>query len=246
MAPSAPLPIGGYDCEFVDSLPDSLTCPVCLLPFRDPHLLSCCGANICETCIGRVKAADRPCPLCKQPFVSLLDKGFRRKVLDLKVRCSRKKGGCKWEGELRHLENHEREGCGWAFFQCRYCGGRVLRRQLVVHEHEECPQRPMDVKLKIFVRKMEVELTSEKEHYKREISGVREEMEQQKKEYEAKMKQLEQSLQRKLRADTEQQLVKLRKEVEEEVIPQCTLMILNETRGEPHKCCSEMVDKNNK
>ena len=80
----APLPVAGYENEFVDSIPDTLSCPVCLLPFRDPHLVSCCGAKFCESCIGR---AGQPCPLCKQEFTSLLDRSFQRKVLDLNVRC---------------------------------------------------------------------------------------------------------------------------------------------------------------
>ena len=192
---SAPLSTGGYECDLVNSLPDSLSCAVCLLPFRDPHLLSCCGAKYCESCIGRVEAAGQPCPLCKQPFVSLLDKNDQRKVLNLKVRCSRKKDGCEWEGELRHLEKHEREECGWALVQCRYhCGGRIPRRQLAEHEHEECPQRPLEVKLETFMRKMEAKLTFEKECHEREMAAVREEMEQQKREHETKIEQLEQSL----------------------------------------------------
>ena len=37
----APLPpAGGYECDFVDPVPDSLSCAVCLLPFRDPHLVT--------------------------------------------------------------------------------------------------------------------------------------------------------------------------------------------------------------
>ena len=47
-----PLPaIGGYDCEFVDSPPEAWECPVCLSTLRDPHLLSCCGVKICQSCI---------------------------------------------------------------------------------------------------------------------------------------------------------------------------------------------------
>ena len=39
----------GYDRGlFVDEPPLSLQCPACNLTLRDPHLLSCCGAHICE------------------------------------------------------------------------------------------------------------------------------------------------------------------------------------------------------
>ncbi len=42
-------PAGGYeDSVFVEVPPDSLACPVCLLVLKEPHLLSCCGAHICE------------------------------------------------------------------------------------------------------------------------------------------------------------------------------------------------------
>lgn len=39
----------GYDRSlFVEDPPLSMKCPVCKLILRDPHLLSCCGAHICE------------------------------------------------------------------------------------------------------------------------------------------------------------------------------------------------------
>ena len=80
MADQQNLSVAGYENEFVDSIPDTLSCPVCLLPFRDPHLVSCCGAKFCEPCISRVKTAGQPCPVCKQEFISLLDRGDQRKV----------------------------------------------------------------------------------------------------------------------------------------------------------------------
>ena len=51
----SPLPLGGHDCEFVDSPPESWECPVCLLVLREPHLLSCCGVKICQSCISGVR-----------------------------------------------------------------------------------------------------------------------------------------------------------------------------------------------
>ena len=182
----APLPVGGYECEFVDSIPDSLSCPICFLPFRDPHLLDCCGAKYCEVCIGRVKAAGQPCPLSKQQFNTMLDKNDQRKVLVLKVRCSRKKDGCEWEGELRHLDHHEREKCVWGLVECRYhCGERVPRRQLAEHEQDVCSQRPVDVKLESFTRKMPEErhmreMAAMREDHMREMSVVKEELNKEK------------------------------------------------------------------
>ena len=175
----APLPVGGYECEFVDSIPESLSCPVCLLPFRDPHLLDCCGAKYCSPCIDRVKASGQACPLCKQQFNTMLDKKKQRKVLGLKVRCSRKKDGCEWEGELRHLDYHEREECVWGLVECRYhCGERLPRRQLAEHEQDVCSQRPVDVKLESFMRKMEErhtrEMATAREDHTKDMASMRE------------------------------------------------------------------------
>ena len=165
----APLPTGGFECNFIEAVPDSLSCPVCLLPFRDPHLLDCCGAKYCAVCIGRVKTAGQPCPLCKQQFTTMLDKSYQRKVLSLMVRCSRKKDGCDWEGELRHLEHHQMEECGWALVKCRYeCGVCVPRPQLVEHELHLCPKQ---VNLKV----LESAMTKMEERHKKEMEAVKEE-----------------------------------------------------------------------
>ena len=170
----APLPVAGYESEFVDSIPDTLSCPVCLLPFRDPHLVSCCGAKFCEPCIGRVKAAGQPCPLCKQEFNSMLDRSFQRKVLELKVRCSKTNDGCQWVGELRHVVPHEREECGWAVVECSYqCGAHLPRRLMDEHQRDECPQRPVDMKLESFMKRMEIKLMSERERHEREIREMK-------------------------------------------------------------------------
>ena len=152
----APLVTGGYDCDFVDPPPDSLQCPVCLLPFRDPHLLSCCGHKGCASCIGRIKAASHLCPICQQPFETMLDKQYLRKVLDLRVFCSKKGEGCCWQGELRDLETHSRRGCNHVQEDCRYgCGGRYQRRLLRDHEMDECPQRPPEIVTQSLIRKLD-------------------------------------------------------------------------------------------
>ena len=123
---------GGYDLDFVDPPPESLQCPVCLLPFRDPTLLSCCGHKGCASCIGRIKASGRPCPICQQTFeVQQLDKEHQREVLDLRVFCFNKGEGCRWEGALRDFETH--------LFQ-------------------ECKQRPPEVLSLNLIRKMAIRI----------------------------------------------------------------------------------------
>ena len=199
----SPLPTGGYECEFVEAVSDSLFCPVCLLPFRDPHLLDCCGAKYCAMCIGRVKAAGQPCPLCKEQFTTMLDKSYRRKVLSLMVRCSRKKDGCDWEGELRHLEHHQMEECGWVLVKCCYeCGVCVPRPQLVEHELHLCPKRPVDVKLESAMTKME-------ERHKREMDTVKEE-------FRSKMVAVKDNLQREIERKN-QEIATLKEEFSREM-----------------------------
>ena len=202
-----PLPVvsnsGGYQAEFVDSIPDTLSCSICFLPLRDPHLVSCCGAKFCEPCIGRVKAAGQPCPLCKQEFVSLLDRSFQRKVLELNVCCPGKKDGCQWVGELRHVVTHERDECGWAVVGCSYqCGAHLPRRLMAEHEHDMCPQRPMDVKLESLtkkmeerhereIKKMETILKTERERHEKEMKKMETRLMTEREQHEREMKKLE-------------------------------------------------------
>ena len=207
------LPVAGYENEFVDSIPDTLSCPVCLLPFRDPHLVSCCGAKFCEPCIGRVKAAGQPCPLCKQEFNTMLDRSFQRKVLELKVRCSKKNDGCQWAGELRHVVPHEREECGRAMVECSYqCGAHLPRRLMAGHEHDMCPRRPMDVKLECFMRLMETKLTTERERHERELSAVKEELRRERDAHTIEIAELKQLLEGKMteqKKETERKMAEL-------------------------------------
>ena len=169
---------GGYECDFVDSVPESLSCVVCLLPFRDPHLVSCCGAKFCAPCINQlIKAAGQPCPACGiQEFTTLLDRGYQRKVLNLKVFCSRKNNDCRWVGELHDLDRHEKEECEWAEVECSYqCGAHLPRILMAEHERDLCPQRPINVKLECFMKSIEKKLSSERKRHEREMATVREE-----------------------------------------------------------------------
>ena len=135
--------IGGYDYDFVEEPPDALVCPVCLLPCREPHLISCCGKKVCHSCISRVQQVDQPCPLCRTPeFATMIDREVERQVLSLKVYCNSKQHGCTWIGELRQLEKHL-IGCSYTNVSCKYeCDFRCPRQQMFIHERDECEQRP--------------------------------------------------------------------------------------------------------
>ena len=191
---------GGYDCEFIDSIPDSLFCSVCLLAFRNPHLLDCCGIKLCESCVTRIEAAGQPCPHCRSDkYKHIADPSIRRQVLGKQVYCERRNDGCEWIGELRHLEEHNMKECGWAVVQCRYhCTGHILRHQLAQHELEECPQRPLEVRIESYMHKME-------ERHKKELIAVRDE-------YATKIEQLERKItdqQTEHNSKTANQLIKI-------------------------------------
>ena len=138
---------------FVNKLPEQveIECPVCLNILANPHLVSCCGHNFCESCIERVKASNGACPMCKErEFQAMVNKGHLRIINGLQVYCTNRSRGCQWKGELKNLSIHlnkgEREGeCQHEEVMCRHkCGGIGQRRHLKHHEDNECLQRPFE------------------------------------------------------------------------------------------------------
>ena len=138
--------------SFIKGLPEhvEIKCPVCLNIMTDPYLVSCCGHNFCGSCIGRVKASNESCPMCKEKeYIVVVNKGLLRIINGLEVYCSNKKDGCQWKGELKnmstHLKKRKRKGeCQYEEVKCqnRKCRERKQRRYLKDHENDECPQRP--------------------------------------------------------------------------------------------------------
>ena len=146
----------GYDCIFVDELPDHLPaeCPICLCVFDNPQLVDCiCGSHFCQSCINPIKAEKKPCPLCKGSFAtSILDRHLQRTINSLQVYCSLKEAGCEWVGELKDLSQHlnvsfsddyKSLGCPFVQLECSHCKQRYQRRLLLDHESSECSKRPV-------------------------------------------------------------------------------------------------------
>ena len=169
---------GGYDHDFVTAPPKSLECPVCLLTFRDPHVISCCGNEFCQLCIERVQREGKACPLCNEPnFTTLLHKKLVREVNALVVRCTQKEMGCEWEGELGQVEQHlspgaglsSSSGCDYVIVECSFqCGAHLQRRIVGEHEMESCPKRPIEMQVASLMRKFEV-ITTENKMLKQEL-----------------------------------------------------------------------------
>ena len=145
---------GGFDCEFEEKPSKGVQseCPVCLLILREPYQVTCCGYGFCRVCIERVRADNRSCPCCNaRDFDSFEDKRLKRSLYDFKVRCTNKKQGCQWVGELGELENHlnyepsqdkQLEGCQFTQVQCLHCSKHILRSSVEIHQNDHCLKRP--------------------------------------------------------------------------------------------------------
>ncbi len=147
----------GFDCEFVKPPPSEYVqseCPVCLQIIREPHQVTCCGKKFCKACIEHIKAIKKPCPTCKEKISSFADKGLKRSLYSLKVRCSHQKDGCEWTEELRQLDEHlntdpqpekQLDGCQFVKINCIHnCGDQLQRRNIQNHQISNCLKRPFD------------------------------------------------------------------------------------------------------
>ena len=122
-------PAGGYDYDFISSIPEELRCSICLQVLRDPNLTSCCGNRYCNGCINRVLQKAMPCPLCqRRDFSLMLDKMFVRKVNSLRVKCPNVHLGCEWCGDLGKVKEHQ-QSCNAVTVPCKFhsmgCGATV-------------------------------------------------------------------------------------------------------------------------
>ena len=173
-------------------------------------------------------------------------------VLNLNVRCSNQKDGCQWVGELRHAVSHEREECGWAVVECSYqCGAHLPRRLMEKHEHDVCPQRPMDVKLETFMKKMEERHQREKKEMDSKMAEQKKEMRrkmaEQKKEMESKMANQKKEMERNMAEQKKEILSKMveRKEMVSKMAEQKreTLNKMVEHTKEMKKIESKMTEQ---
>ena len=150
----------GHECIFVEEIPDHLPteCSICLCVLQDPQLVDCsCGAHFCKSCIDPVKAAKKPCPLCKGPFGTVvLDRHLQRTINSLRIYCPFQSDGCDWKGELKSISEHlnaspsddnKHVGCLYVSRQCTHCKGMFQRRFVVEHEKNQCPKRQVSCEI---------------------------------------------------------------------------------------------------
>ena len=159
---------GGYEYDFVDKIPDRLTCQICAKPFRDPHLVVCCGKHYCGSCLTtsfhKKSASNRKrCPHCRakgDKFRYVDHKGLKSEVSELNIYCPKRDTGCNWVGQLGHLDAHQtsaENGCDYERIPCpNRCedtiniGGimfpllgnkHIYRKDLTRHLTTECVNR---------------------------------------------------------------------------------------------------------
>ena len=135
--------------NFVEKPSEEFFCPVTYEVLLDPvQANSCCGNHLSRSVADRLQAEGKPCLMCKAtPLKTVKDTFFKRKVRQLKVRCSNKSAGCEWVRELGELDNHLKPGsvegpCHFVDVECPLqCGRRVKRSNFNHHKLNECRKR---------------------------------------------------------------------------------------------------------
>ena len=147
-----------YNIESVDPPPYDCNYLICLKIVKDKVCFQtkCCGNHICSDCTTRLKNMETSCAVCRSgSFDVNEDQFFTRHILSLKVRCYYSNVGCKWTGELRQLDEHEKK-CTRKLVDCQYCNenyhrGDINEHLLTCHKANAivtCPNRCSNPKQK--------------------------------------------------------------------------------------------------
>ena len=136
----------GYQCEFIDSVPEDFYCKQCSLVARKLTITSCCGESYCKVCIHSTQQDNKPCPGCGMVnFETLQHIKYQKKILTFQVSCSQKKRGCGWCGPLKHLDAHldpDTGDCEYTDIDCPLkCDKKINKTKINEHITEECVKR---------------------------------------------------------------------------------------------------------
>ena len=132
----------GYECKFMDSVPEDFYCKQCSLVARRLTITSCCGESYCNACIQQ----DRPCPGCEaRDFQTQQQMKHQKKILTFRVCCSMKARGCGWCGLLEHLDAHldpNTGDCEYTDIDCPLnCHSKINKKNISDHLAKECVKR---------------------------------------------------------------------------------------------------------
>ena len=136
----------GYECEFVDQVPEEYFCKQCKHVAREPQIASCCIEVFCKACLQAVIHDKKPCPSCQKNDISFFfHNKFHPKILALKVYCSLNNRGCEWTGQLQHLDAHldlTTGDCVYVDVDCpSECNQKVQKHNVDTHLANHCPNR---------------------------------------------------------------------------------------------------------
>ena len=149
----ATAPVKGYNCEFISEVSNEYKCPECKCILREPHRVHCCDEEYCKACITPLFKNKRPCPGCGRRITISESKKTKRYIDQLRCRCSNRREGCEWEGELQELDNHlnmdptnesQLNGCNFTKIQCQHCQEMFPRNKMGDHQENVCPSRPFN------------------------------------------------------------------------------------------------------
>ena len=135
------------DYQFVEALPEELTCSICMKVLRQPYMINCCEQSFCKECLSKWTRRNSSCPHCRSTdFSTIFRKQMNRRVGELKVYCPNKQHGCKAELKISEYDGHlslaNNRGCSYVELDCpNKCLAKVFRGEMGVHTREKCPRR---------------------------------------------------------------------------------------------------------
>ena len=137
----------GYQCEFIDSVPEDFYCKKCTLVARRLIFTSCCEESYCHACITDIQEQGKPCPACEQEaFTTVELMKYQKKVNQLQVYCSLKERGCDWSGTLEQLDTHlnpDQDNCQYVDTKCPLnCHMTIPKNKVEQHVVQHCAKRP--------------------------------------------------------------------------------------------------------
>ena len=137
----------GYQCEFIDPVPDDFYCKNCNLVARQSTIASCCGETYCHACIADTREQGKPCPACgEKDFTLTKQVKYQKRIKGLKVYCSMKERGCGWSGTLEQLDTHldpDQDNCQYVDTKCPLdCQQAIPKNKVEQHVGQHCAKRP--------------------------------------------------------------------------------------------------------
>ena len=135
----------GYQCEFIDSIPEDFYCKKCTLVARRLTICSSCMESYCYACITQTQG--QPCPTCgEEHFQALPQVKYQKRMKELRVYCSLKERGCGWSGTLDQLDSHldpDQDTCQYVNIKCPLnCHQTIPKNKLEQHVAQHCAKRP--------------------------------------------------------------------------------------------------------